>query len=116
MHFDFFKDFFVKFDNYEHWIRFTMFKVNALVEVKYLKYLLFRNMCCSPRYCKLLSNASNLHNDCKNILNVKRFTSNAAIYCELGRVSLQCVRKRRILRYWMKLLPSNILYFEIKLY
>lgn len=34
MHFDFFKDFFVKFDNYEHWIRFTMFKVNALVEVK----------------------------------------------------------------------------------
>lgn len=88
MYFDFFKDFFVKFDNYEYWIRFIMFKVNVFVEVKQLKYFLFRNMCCSLRYCKLLLNVSNLYNDCKNILNVKRFILNVVIYCELGRVFL----------------------------
>lgn len=46
-------------------------------------------------------------NYCKNILNVKRGTSNAVIYCELGRMPLQCIRKIRILRYWMKLLSSR---------
>lgn len=42
-------------------------------------------------------------NYCKNILNVKRCTSNSVIYCELGRMPLQCIRKIRIVRYWMKL-------------
>lgn len=51
--------------------------------------------------------------NCKNILNVKRCTSNAVIYCELGRMPLQCIRKIRILRYWMKLLSSkNCINFE----
>ena len=44
---------------------------------------------------------------CKNILGVKRSTPNAAIYCELGRFPLQCVRKLRILKYWLKLLSSQ---------
>lgn len=47
-------------------------------------------------------------NYCKNILNVKRCTSNSAIYCELGRMPLQCIRKIRIVRYWMKLLSSKM--------
>lgn len=46
-------------------------------------------------------------NYCKNILNVKRWTSNSVIYCELGRMPLQCIRKIRIVRYWMELLSSK---------
>ena len=44
---------------------------------------------------------------CKSILGVKSATTNAVIYCELGRLPLECVRKLRILKYWLKLLATK---------
>ena len=44
---------------------------------------------------------------CKNILGVKRSTPNAMIYAELGRVPMMCIRKLRMVKYWLKLLHSD---------
>ena len=44
---------------------------------------------------------------CKNMLGVKRSTPNSVIYCELGRLPFICIRKIRILKYWLKLLKTN---------
>ena len=44
---------------------------------------------------------------CKNILGLKSATTNAMIYFELGRLPLECVRKLRILKYWLKLLTTK---------
>ena len=44
---------------------------------------------------------------CKNILGVKSSTPNAMVYCELGRLPLYCIRKCRIIKYWLKLSMSN---------
>lgn len=38
-------------------------------------------------------------------------TPYAAIYYELDKMTPHCVRKQRILRYWMKLLSSNTVFW-----
>ena len=43
----------------------------------------------------------------KQILGVRRQTSNIAVYGELGRVPLYVLRKIRILKYWFKILNSQ---------
>ena len=43
----------------------------------------------------------------KQILGVRRQTSNIAVYGEVGRVPLSILRKVRILKYWHKILTSN---------
>lgn len=49
-----------------------------------------------------------VHTDfCKSILGVKRCTPNVMIYCELGRLPLHCLRKLRMLKYWLKLLSTK---------
>lgn len=50
----------------------------------------------------------------KQILGVRRQTSNIAIYGELGRFPLYVIRKIRILKYWYKILNSpNTLLFKV---
>lgn len=46
-------------------------------------------------------------NFCKRILGVRKNTCNSAVYYELGRIPLDIYRKRRILKYWLKLRKSN---------
>ena len=43
----------------------------------------------------------------KGILGVKRTTQNDFIYGEFGRTSLLCIRYKRILKYWLKILESR---------
>ena len=43
----------------------------------------------------------------KQILGVRRQTSNIAVYREVSRVSLSIYRKVCILKYWYKILTSN---------
>ncbi|MEW8545044.1 MAG: reverse transcriptase family protein [Candidatus Thiodiazotropha sp.] len=50
----------------------------------------------------------------KQILGVRRQTSNIAVYGELGRFPLYIIRKIRILKYWFKILNSpNSLLFKV---
>ena len=44
---------------------------------------------------------------CKNILGVKRSTPNSMVYNELGRYPLICIRKIRIIKYWLKLIVAD---------
>ena len=48
----------------------------------------------------------------KQILDVRKQTSNVAVYGELGRFPLFVLRKIRILKYWFKILtaPDSLLY------
>ena len=45
----------------------------------------------------------------KRLLNVKRSTSNQAVYGETGRMALYLTRYKRLLKYWFTLVYNNII-------
>ena len=46
---------------------------------------------------------------CKRLIGVKKSSCNVMIYAELGRLPLQAVRKYKIIKYWAKLLLTDII-------
>jgi predicted aconitase len=66
-------------------------------------------MFCKPSFLCIITvgRLPDIENFCKSILGVKSATTNAVIYCKLGRLPLECVRKLRILKYWLKLLATK---------
>ena len=44
---------------------------------------------------------------CKNVLGVKKSTSNALVYYELGRLPLYLTRKLRIIKFWLRIMQSE---------
>ena len=52
----------------------------------------------------------------KKLLGVKRTTQNDFIYGELGRVNLQTHRYYSIIKYWTKLLTTDINKYNKKMY
>ena len=56
-------------------------------------------------YCKDIEIVHNKF--CRYLLGVKKSTNIAAMYGELGRMSLRVIRKLRMLKYWIRILQNS---------